>query len=302
MLSLRMHIFQQLALIGPTASGKTALSIKIAQQRNAYILSLDSLSIYKDIDIVSAKPTLEERKDIQHFGIDTIFPNEDFDVTTFIKLYHEVHAKCLADGKNLVIIGGTSFYLKMLIDGISELPNISESTQKETQRHLLDLDKAYHMLYALDSVYMAQIESKDSYRIEKALNIYLETSLTPTEYFKQHPPLATITEPLPIYQIVWERDVLRQRIALRTDIMLSDGLIDEICMLEKKYSRKPNCMKSIGIKETLAYLDGIYDRKMLIEKITTNTARLAKRQTTFNNSQFENVIKGSVEELEKILL
>ena len=302
MLSLRMHIFQQLALIGPTASGKTALSIKIAQQRNAYILSLDSLSIYKDIDIVSAKPTLEERKDIQHFGIDTIFPNEDFDVTTFIKLYHEVHAKCLADGKNLVIIGGTSFYLKMLIDGISELPNISESTQKETQKHLLDLDKAYHMLYALDSVYMAQIESKDSYRIEKALNIYLETSLTPTEYFKQHPPLATITEPLPIYQIVWERDVLRQRIALRTDIMLSDGLIDEICMLEKKYSRKPNCMKSIGIKETLAYLDGIYDRKMLIEKITTNTARLAKRQTTFNNSQFENVIKGSVKELEKILL
>jgi len=302
MLSLRMHIFQQLALIGPTASGKTALSIKIAQHMNAYILSLDSLSIYKEIDIVSAKPTLEERKDIQHFGIDTIFPNEDFDVTTFIKLYHEVHAKCLADGKNLVIIGGTSFYLKMLIDGISELPNISESTQKETQRHLLDLDKAYHMLYALDSVYMAQIESKDSYRIEKALNIYLETSLTPTEYFKQHPPLATITEPLPIYQIVWERDVLRQRIALRTDIMLSDGLIDEICMLEKKYSRKPNCMKSIGIKETLAYLDGIYDRKMLIEKITTNTARLAKRQTTFNNSQFENVIKGSVEELEKILL
>jgi tRNA dimethylallyltransferase len=190
----------------------------------------------------------------------------------------------------------------MLIDGISELPTISKRTQQETKKHLLDTDKAYHMLYALDSEYMAQIESKDSYRIEKALNIYLETSLTPTEYFKKHPPLATITEPLPIYQIVWERDVLRQRIALRTNIMVSDGLIDEICMLEKKYSRKPNCMKSIGIKESLAYLDGIYDKSMLIEKITTNTARLAKRQTTFNNSQFENVIKGSVEELEKILL
>ena len=302
MLSLRMHIFQQLALIGPTASGKTALSIKVAQHMNAYILSLDSLSIYKDIDIVSAKPTLEERKDVKHFGIDTIYPNEDFDVTTFIKLYHEVHKKCLAEKKNLVIVGGTSFYLKMLMDGISELPTISKRTQQETKKNLLDTDKAYHMLYTLDSEYMAQIESKDSYRIEKALNIYLETSLTPTEYFKQHPPLATITEPLPIYQIVWEREQLRKRIALRTNIMLSEGLIDEICMLEKKYGRKPNCMKSIGIKETLAYLDGIYDRKMLIEKITTNTARLAKRQTTFNNSQFENVIKGSVEELEKILL
>ena len=302
MLSLRMHIFQQLALIGPTASGKTALSIKVAQHMNAYILSLDSLSIYKDIDIVSAKPTLEERKDIKHFGIDTIYPNEDFDVTIFIKLYHEVHKKCLDENKNLVIVGGTSFYLKMLMDGISKLPTISERTQQKTKKHLLDLDKAYHMLYALDSEYMAQIESKDSYRIEKALNIYLETSLTPTEYFKQHPPLATITEPLPIYQIVWEREQLRKRIALRTNIMVLDGLIDEICMLEKKYGRKPNCMKSIGIKETLAYLDGIYDKSMLIEKITTNTARLAKRQTTFNNSQFENVIKGSIEELEKILL
>ena len=302
MLSLRMYIFQQLALIGPTASGKTALSIKVAQHMNAYILSLDSLSIYKEIDIVSAKPILEERKDIKHFGIDTIYPNEDFDVTIFIKLYHEVHKKCLDENKNLVIVGGTSFYLKMLMDGISELPTISERTQQKTKKHLLDLDKAYHMLYALDSEYMAQIESKDSYRIEKALNIYLETSLTPTEYFKQYPPLATITEPLPIYQIVWEREQLRKRIALRTNIMLSEALIDEICMLEKKYGRKPNCMKSIGIKETLAYLDGIYDKSMLIEKITTNTARLAKRQTTFNNSQFENVIKGSIEELEKILL
>jgi len=302
MLSLRMHIFQQLALIGPTASGKTALSIKIAKYMNAHILSLDSLSIYKEIDIVSAKPTVEERGDIQHFGLDVISPNDDFDVTTFIRLYHEVYEKCLTEGKNLVIVGGTSFYLKMLIEGISELPTISESTKKETQKHLLDIKKVYAMLLALDSTYMEQIESKDTYRIEKALNIYIETSLTPTAYFKLHPPKATITTPLPIYQIVWDRSLLRERIALRTKLMLSDGLIDEVCMLERTYGRRPNCMKSIGIKETLAYLDGVYDKKILIEKITTNTARLAKRQTTFNNSQFENVIKGSVEELEKILL
>jgi tRNA dimethylallyltransferase len=107
---------------------------------------------------------------------------------------------------------------------------------------------------------------------------------------------------LPIYRIDIEREALRKRIALRTELMLKEGLIDEICMLEKKYTRKPNCMKSIGIKETLDYLDGVYDKAMLAEKITTNTARLAKRQTTFNNSQFEGVIKGSVDELKKILL
>ena len=297
-----MTTFKQLALIGPTASGKTALSIKIAQQMNAHILSLDSLSIYKEIDIVSAKPTLEERSGIVHFGIDYLYPYENFDVSTFITLYHEVYTQCVEEGKNLIIVGGTSFYLKMLIDGISELPSISTQTKKEVQKQLLNIETAYAFLYDLDKTFMGSIESTDSYRIEKALNITIETGLTPTEYFKAHPPKPTITSPLPIYQIVWERALLRERIALRTKIMVNDGLIDEICMLEKKYTRNPNCMKAIGIKETLAYLDGVYDKKMLIEKITTNTARLAKRQTTFNNSQFENVNKGSVEELEKMLL
>ncbi len=297
-----LKTFKQVALIGPTASGKTALSIKIAQQMNAYILSLDSLSIYKEIDIVSAKPTLEERAGIEHFGMDYLYPDENFDVTTFIKLYHEVYTKCLEDEKNLVIVGGTSFYLKMLIEGISILPHISIGTKEKANSYLQELQKTYAWLYSLDETYMSNIEPHDPYRIEKALHIYLETALTPTQYFKQFPPQPTVTEALPIYQVEIERDTLRARIALRTNMMVNDGLIDEICMLEKKYTRAPNCMKSIGIKETLAYLDGVYDKKMLSEKISTNTARLAKRQTTFNNSQFNDVIKGSVTELENILL
>ena len=293
---------KQLAIIGSTASGKTSLAIKVAKHTDAYILSLDSLSIYKEIDIVSAKPGKEEQDGIQHFGIDTIYPNEDFDVTTFIKLYNEVYEKCLKENKNLVIVGGTGFYLKMLIEGVSELPNISENSKRETRKHLLDLSKAYNFLHTLDPMYMSKIESNDSYRIEKALNIYFETNMIPSEYFSNNPPVPTIKSPLPIYQIEWDRDILRERIALRTKIMVEDGLIDEICMLEKKYTRKPNCMKAIGIKETLAYLDGIYSKDEMIEKISTNTARLAKRQKTFNNSQFKNVIKGSIEDLEKILL
>jgi len=297
-----MNNIKQLALIGSTASGKTALSIKIAQHMNANILSLDSLSIYKEIDIVSAKPTLDERAGIEHFGIDTLYPDETFDVTTFIKLYNEVYTKCLQVGKNLVIVGGTSFYLKMLIGGISKLPSISMETKQKVKGHLQDLKKTYAWLYTLDEKYMSNIEASDTYRIEKALTIYLETGLTPTQYFKQYPPNPTVTDPLPIYQIDIDREILRARIALRTNMMVKGGLIDEICMLEKKYTREPNCMKAIGIKETLAYLDGVFDKSMLIEKITTNTAKLAKRQTTFNNSQFNNVIKGNVEELEKKIL
>ncbi|BAF73157.1 tRNA (adenosine(37)-N6)-dimethylallyltransferase MiaA [Sulfurovum sp. NBC37-1] len=293
---------RQLALIGPTASGKTALAIKAAQALDAHILSIDSLSIYKEIDIVSAKPTKEEQKGIKHFGIDFIAPNEDFDVTTFIRLYEDVHVRAVADNKNLVIVGGTSFYLKMLMEGISKLPKISETTKRRTTEALRDLQKSHEWLSTLDPDYMQKISSSDPYRIEKALDIYFETGTCPTEYFKAFPPKPTIQSELPIYQIETDRELLRKRISLRTQMMLEDGLIDEICMLEEKYTRAPNCMKAIGIKETLAYLDGIYEREMLKEKITVNTARLAKRQTTFNHSQFDNVIKGSVSELEKILL
>jgi len=296
-----MNTLRQLALIGPTASGKTSLSIKVAKALDAYILSIDSLSIYKEIDIVSAKPTLEEQEGVVHFGLDFLYPDEAFDVTTFIGLYNKVCQKASSDGKNLVIVGGTSFYLKMLMDGISELPKISNTSKRKTADALKDLNETYIWLSQMDPGYMAKIAANDPYRIEKVLNIYFETGLTATEYFRQFPPIPTIRSELPVYQIEIDRQHLRERIALRTELMLKEGLIDEICYLEKKYTRTPNCMKAIGIKETLAYLDGIYDREMLKEKIITNTARLAKRQTTFNNSQFENVVKGSVEDLEKIL-
>jgi len=293
--------FIQLALIGSTASGKTDLAVKIAKEIDAYILSLDSLSIYKEINIVSAKPSQQERQKIEHFGLDYIYPDEDFDVTTFIKIYHEVYKKCLEDNKNLVIVGGTSFYLKMLIDGISDLPCIGDKTKQETNKYLQDIDKTYDWLYSLDKNYISKIKRTDSYRIEKALHIYLETGLIPSKYFVKFPPKPSIKEALPIYQIIWDKEELRNRIALRTEKMIKDGLIDEVCMLERKYSRSPKSMKAIGIKETLAYLDGIYSKNKMIEKITTNTTRLAKRQKTFNNSQFKDVIKGSTEELGEIL-
>ncbi len=297
-----MNGLKQLALIGPTASGKTALAVKLAQKLDAYILSLDSLAIYKEIDIVSAKPTIEERGGIRHFGIDVLYPNEPFDVTTFATLYKKALQQCHADEKHLVIVGGTSFYLKMLIEGISEIPSIDTKTANKVALLMVQPDKTYDMLYQHDPAYMDQINRGDTYRIQKALEIYLATGETPSSYLRAHPPHPVITDTLPIYEIVWDRSVLRERIRLRTEIMLNSGLIDEIIMLEKKYTRAPNAMKAIGIKETLAYLDGVYDKKMLQEKIATNTARLAKRQSTFNRSQFKEVVRADLQTLEKMLV
>ena len=221
-----MKNFKQLSIIGSTASGKTSLAIKVAHKIDAYILSLDSLSVYKEIDIVSAKPTKEEQQGVKHFGINCLYPDEVFDVTVFITLYQEVYEECLKKKKNLVIVGGTGFYLKMLLEGVSPLPNIAKKTQAKTAHHLCNLQESYGWLCGLDEMYMSKIKSNDSYRIEKALNIYFETNFTPSEYFAKFPPIPTIKEPLPIYQIVWDKKVLHQRIMLRTEQMLKNGLID----------------------------------------------------------------------------
>ena len=292
-----MNLFRQIALIAPTASGKTALSIEIAKKYNANILSLDSLAIYREIDIASAKPTRAEREGIKHFGIDVIYPNESFSVATFIKLYQEAREESIRENRGLIIVGGTGFYLKSLIDGISPIPQISKTTVEKSLNLLQDTQKAYNFLYNIDSNYMAKIKPTDRYRVEKMLNLYFETDLTPTDYFKKNPPQPIIKEPIKIYQIVTDREILRKRIAIRTQNMLDMGLIDEVKYLIEKYTTSPNSMKAIGIREVIDYLNGLYTKDELKAKIITNTARLAKRQRTFNRSKFKNSIDMSLEEL-----
>lgn len=280
---------KELAIIGTTASGKTALSLEIANKTNSIILSLDSLCVYKEIDIASAKPTKIERGDIVHFGIDEVFPNEKFDVIEFLNLYKNTKEYAEKNMKNLIIVGGTGFYLKALVDGISD--GLKENTNLD-----MSLNDAYNLLYSLDKDYMQKIEPNDKYRVEKAYSIYKQSGLTPSQYFLKNPKIA-LSPNLPIFEILWEKDELINRISLRTKQMIKSGLIDETIYLEKKYTRAPNCMSSIGIVETLEYLDGKIDKKSLEDKIIQNTLKLAKRQNTFNKGQFTNRVSNIIPSL-----
>ncbi|MCK9454249.1 MAG: tRNA (adenosine(37)-N6)-dimethylallyltransferase MiaA [Sulfurimonas sp.] len=291
----------QLAIIGPTASGKSDLAIKIAKKIDAYILSIDSLSIYKEIDIVSAKPSKEELEEVRHFGINLLNPDEYFSVEIFINLYKEVVTACKRDKKNLIIVGGTSFYLKSLLQGLSDIPKITQELSLHVKAKLKNLQNCYEFLSSLDKEYMKSISPNDSYRIEKALLIYEASKLTPSEWFKQNPKKPVI-ENLPIFNIDVGRDILRDRIKKRTQKMLASGLIDEVCRLEQRYRRLPHSMGSIGIIEVLEYLDGRVTIEQMIENISTHTAQLAKRQQTFNRTQFESVVSAPLEELEDIIL
>ena len=290
----------EIAIIGPTASGKSSLAIELAKKCNAFILSLDSLAIYKEADIVSAKPSKEELKEVLHFGIDEKYINEHFNVDMYIDLYKKAKECSIKNNKNLIIVGGTSFYLKTLIEGISPVPNVKEETIKEVENILLDLDKAYRLLEDVDKEYAKKISPKDRYRIEKALLIYFSTKTSPTIYFKQNPK-KPIIQNLKIYEIDIDRAILKEKIFKRTKEMLKFGLIDEIAYLEKKYSRAPKPMNAIGIKETLKYLDGKINIDELIEEISINTLHLAKRQQTFNRTQFQQKISAEIQKLYEII-
>lgn len=278
------------ALLGATASGKTSHSIVLAKEYNAYILSLDSLSIYRDIDIVSAKPTLKERAGIEHFGIDIISPCDDFNVRLFFDEYQKAYDKAYKNGKNLLIVGGTGFYLKSMITGISVKPRITQDTTKQVEHILEDISKAYKTIKQKDEIYANKISQNDKYRIEKWYEIYLQTNKTVSEYFQINKPIPLIKEKIKIYNIDIARDILKQRITQRTHMMIDMGLIDEIKLLEQKYTRNPKCFGAIGIKETLSYIDGEIDKDELIRQIISNTNKLAKRQRTFNKTQFQNTI------------
>lgn len=290
---------KQLAIIGSTASGKSDLALRLAHEHNALILSIDSLSIYKEIDIASAKPSKIELASVEHFGIDRLSPNENASVFTFIDEYTRIQTKALTEDKNIIIVGGSSFYLKSMIDGLSEIPLYSSDTLQKAKMMLNDLGACHRLLAEIDPIGISKITPNDSYRIEKMLLLYLESAMAPSEWFRTHPPKPIIRD-CPILNLAVERDILRERISLRTQKMVHAGLIDEVAELERIYGRAPNSMGSIGILEVLEYLDGKINKDELIELISTHTTQLAKRQQTFNCHQFELSANATVDECYKV--
>lgn len=206
---------KQLAIIGSTASGKSDLALDLAQRHNALILSIDSLSIYKEIDIASAKPSTSELSAIEHFGVNHLSPDENASVITFIGEYSRIREKALAEEKNIIIVGGSSFYLKSMIEGLSEIPDFSPETLQKAKHMLSDPAECHKLLSEIDPLAMKKITRNDAYRIEKMLLIHLQTQTAPSEWFRTHPPKPIISD-CSVLNLQMNRELLRERIALRT--------------------------------------------------------------------------------------
>lgn len=274
-----------IAILGGSGSGKSQLGLELAQKHNCEIFSLDSLSIYQEIDIASAKPSKEELESVVHYGVDVLSPTEHNNALVFDTLLKDAIAKTQSKGKNtLLIIGGSSFYLKAIIEGLSPLPKLSNEKQKEIQEQISSLANPLDFLLSIEP--NLPFSHQDSYRIRKYLEIYFSTHLAPSLYFKQNPKIP-FAYPIEKYALILDREVLRERITLRAQKMYELGILDEAQSLLQKYGSEIQPFSSIGLKECKEYFEGkISSKEELIFLISTHTTQLAKRQSTFNRTQF----------------
>lgn len=274
------------AIMGPTASGKTAAALEIAGRIPAEIISVDSALLYRGMDIGTAKPTPAERQAIPHHLIDLIDPSESYSVSRFIEDATRLIMEISRRGKLPLLVGGTMMYFKGLKNGLDNLPAADPAI-----RAALDKEAALHGWHALheklrllDPQTAARLAPGDTQRIQRALEI-IELTGKPLSFF--HTNRKNTDLPFTLLSIALEpaeRHVLHQRIADRFDAMLAnDRLINEVQLLKKRGDLHPGMpsMRCVGYRQTWQYLDGEIDRQTLREKGIAATRQLAKRQLTW---------------------
>lgn len=287
------------AILGTTASGKSALALRLARKFGLCIFSLDSLSVYKGVDIASAKPSTADLREIHHYGIDLLAPSEKCSAGVFLQLLCDIVGHEISPQK-LLIVGGSSFYLKSIIDGLSIAPKSSAFVEAYIAKMTQNKADAHKLLRQIDSDFATKISPNDSFRIAKGLQIYFLTHQRPSAFFAQN-PRQKLPFNIKIFELIKPREILREDIKLRTERMFECGLIDEVQNLRQKFPQS-QALKAIGVKEIIAFLDGEMSLDGAKDAIIKNTIALAKRQRTFNRTQFGEIPHLEVGALESALI
>ena len=272
-----------IVICGPTASGKTALSIELAKKINGEIISSDSMQIYKNMDIGTAKPSKEEMQGIPHHLLDFVEPNQRYSVAEFKKDAETAIEEILAKGKTPIIVGGTGLYVDSLIYGIEYQDiELDEKYRQELENRVEKegLSKIYEEAQKIDPQATEKISPNDKKRILRVLEIYKATGKNKTEQEAESRKKGVKYDYI-VFAINWERELLYERINKRVDIMIEQGLIEEVKQLLEKYDEFPTAMQGLGYKEVVEYLQGTTSKEEMIEKIKMETRRYAKRQITW---------------------
>ena len=263
-----------IAVVGPTASGKTDYALALAEKISGEIVSADSRLVYKGFDIGTAKPTIEERKSIPHYMIDIVEPEVDYSAGLYVEEATRMIDNIIGRDRVPIVVGGTGLYFRLLLENY-DVPKIEPDYEFRDMLRDFPAEELYKMLKAKDPQRAEEIEQNDRKKIIRALEMseHLEKPLS--EYKKE-----------PLYDVQWiglnfERSVLYERINRRVDIMVESGLIDETKLLLEQHGHIKNLVCTIGYQEMLAYLDGILTLDEAKDKLKQNTRNYAKRQLTW---------------------
>ncbi len=271
-------------IVGPTAVGKTDLSIKLAKELNGEIFSVDSMQIYKDMDIGTAKIEESEMEGIPHYMIDIVNPDEEFSVSDFRELVYKYIDEISSKGKVPIGVGGTGLYVNSLVYQL----NFAEAESDEKIRDkYTELAEEHGNQYIMDKLKEIDPESaerlnlNDTKRIIRAIEIYEMTGKKMSENYSNFRKENDDFE-LVIIGLNRDRQKLYERINLRVDIMMENGLVDEVRdLLERGFTKDMTSMKAIGYKEVIEYIEGNMDYDEMVEILKRNSRRFAKRQLTW---------------------
>ena len=284
-----------ICVAGPTASGKTALAVELAQEFDGEVVSCDSMQIYKYMDIGTAKPTPDEMQNITHHMIDVAEPDEDFSVSRYCELATPIVDDIISRGKTAVIAGGTGLYMDALIKGNAFAPCPSTGCRErlEAQAEEMGMEYMLSWLRSIDPEAAEKLHLADRKRIIRALEVYQETGETITAHNLKTQRIPPRYTPLWIGLDFEDRSDLYRRIDLRVDIMLEMGLVEEIkALLQRGIPPKCTAMQAIGYKEFVAALAGEITIAEAAAQVQQSSRRYAKRQLTwFRRNEKINWIK-----------
>jgi tRNA dimethylallyltransferase len=293
-----------LAIAGPTASGKTRISIDIAIRNNAEIISSDSLLVYKHLDIGTAKPTKQERGTITHHLIDMVEPWDIYTISDFYRDAMSAIDDISARKKNFIVTGGTGFYLNALINKTFRSPGSDPEIRKKLEQRLTEgaaLATLHSELEAVDPKTAKRVHPNDKYRIIRALEVYLSTGNTMTFFREQHQDNESSDFEPQIIVLDPDKQELRSNIEARTKKMFDDGLIEEMeGLLKMGCTPDMKPLKSIGYKQATELISGKITKDQAIASVITETVALAKRQVTWFKKQPFTIWLHPIRDIEEI--
>ena len=279
-------------ILGPTGVGKTSMSVLLAKEFGGEIISADSVQVFKEFDIGSAKVTKEEMEGITHYGIDLVCPNEEFSASDYVGFTKAKIEDIASRGKLPIVVGGTALYVKSLVEGYNfGGTERHEEFRKDLEREIAEngLDNVFEQLKELNPEMASRIDGKNKVRVIRALEICKFGS------GKEKNNLESDFD-FKIFALTMPREKLYERINKRVEIMLENGLVEEVGKLYKKYGEcQP--MRAIGYKEVVPYLKDEVSLQEMQALISQHTRNYAKRQLTFlrgmNNVKFVDVLNGN---------